>query len=172
MFFIWRQLGFIYSVLLKNIFQQMNWVTELWNAIFFFFLLTLSLILWMICKRLLRFCSKRGLSNMFWAASPSSEKCEFYKVRECLSLRYCSEEEHGLWASRAWINIMEFTAPHSSQLLSVRETVSDSVVSNSLWPHGLQPARLLCPWNSPGKKGMANHSRYSWLENSKDKGAW
>ena len=23
---------------------------------------------------------------------------------------------------------------------------SRSVVSNSLWPHGLQPARLLCPW--------------------------
>ena len=26
-----------------------------------------------------------------------------------------------------------------------------SVISDSLWLHGLQPARLLCPWNSPGK---------------------
>ena len=26
-----------------------------------------------------------------------------------------------------------------------------SVVSNSSWPHGLQPTRLLCPWDSPGK---------------------
>ena len=26
-----------------------------------------------------------------------------------------------------------------------------SVVSNSLQPHGLQPTRLLCPWDSPGK---------------------
>ena len=26
-----------------------------------------------------------------------------------------------------------------------------SVMSNSLQPYGLQPARLLCPWNSPGK---------------------
>ena len=26
------------------------------------------------------------------------------------------------------------------------------VVSNSLQPYGLQPARLLCPWDSPGKK--------------------
>ena len=26
-----------------------------------------------------------------------------------------------------------------------------SVVSDSLWPHGLKPARLLCPWNFPGK---------------------
>ena len=30
--------------------------------------------------------------------------------------------------------------------------VSRSVVSKSLQPHGLQPARLLCLWNSPGKK--------------------
>ena len=29
--------------------------------------------------------------------------------------------------------------------------VSHSLVSNSLWPHGLQPARLLCPRNSSGK---------------------
>ena len=26
-----------------------------------------------------------------------------------------------------------------------------SVMSNSWWPYGLEPARLLCPWNSPGK---------------------
>ena len=25
------------------------------------------------------------------------------------------------------------------------------VVSDSLWPHGLRPARLLCLWHSPGK---------------------
>ena len=29
--------------------------------------------------------------------------------------------------------------------------ISCSVVSNSLRPHGLQTARLLCPWNSTGK---------------------
>ena len=28
--------------------------------------------------------------------------------------------------------------------------VSHSVVSNSLWPQGLGPTRLLCPWDSPG----------------------
>ena len=31
------------------------------------------------------------------------------------------------------------------------ESVSHSVMSNPLRPHGLQPTRLLCPWNSPGK---------------------
>ena len=29
--------------------------------------------------------------------------------------------------------------------------LSRSVVSESLQPHRLQPARLLCPWSSPGK---------------------
>ena len=29
--------------------------------------------------------------------------------------------------------------------------LSHSVVSASLCPHGLQPVRLLCPWDSPGK---------------------
>ena len=31
------------------------------------------------------------------------------------------------------------------------ESVSHSDMFNSLQPHGLQPSRLLCPWNSPGK---------------------
>ena len=30
-------------------------------------------------------------------------------------------------------------------------SISHSVVSDSLWPHGPQPTRLLCPWNSPDK---------------------
>ena len=30
--------------------------------------------------------------------------------------------------------------------------LSHSVVSNSLQPHGLEPTRFLCPWDSPGKK--------------------
>ena len=36
-----------------------------------------------------------------------------------------------------------FTKEHMS--------VSCSVVSNSLQPHGLSPTRFLCPWGSPGK---------------------
>ena len=33
-----------------------------------------------------------------------------------------------------------------------------SVVSDSLWPHGLQPTRLLHPWDFPGKStGMGWH---------------
>ena len=41
-------------------------------------------------------------------------------------------------------------------------TVSVSVcvcvcVSDSLQPHGLEPARLLCPWDSPGKNTVGCH---------------
>ena len=46
--------------------------------------------------------------------------------------------------------------PHGA---SGKESVSHSVVSYSLWPHGLQAARLLCPWNSPGKNtGVGCHA--------------
>ena len=34
-----------------------------------------------------------------------------------------------------------------------------SVVSSSSWPHGPWPARLLCPWDSPGKNtGVGSHA--------------
>ena len=35
--------------------------------------------------------------------------------------------------------------------MQVSESSGRLVVSNSLWPQGLEPAKLLCPWNSPGK---------------------
>ena len=41
----------------------------------------------------------------------------------------------------------------------ISESVNRLDVSNSLQSHGLQPARLLCPWNSPGKNtGVGCHS--------------
>ena len=37
--------------------------------------------------------------------------------------------------------------------------LSHSAVSDSLWPCGLQPARLLCPWDSPGNNtGVGCHA--------------
>ena len=39
------------------------------------------------------------------------------------------------------------------------ESVSHSIVPNSLQDHGLYPARLLCPWDSPGKDtGVSCHA--------------
>ena len=38
-------------------------------------------------------------------------------------------------------------------------SVSSSVMSDSLRPYGLEPERLLCPWNSAGKNnGVGSHS--------------
>ena len=43
--------------------------------------------------------------------------------------------------------------------LSSYRSASRSVVSDSLRPHGVWPARLLCPWDSPGKiTGLDCHS--------------
>ena len=46
---------------------------------------------------------------------------------------------------------------------------SHSVMSDSLWPHGLQPTRLLCPSDFPGKStGVGCHcllrQRMRWLD--------
>ena len=41
-----------------------------------------------------------------------------------------------------------------------------SFLSDSLWPHGLKPARLLCPWDSPdnntGVVAMSSSRGSSW----------
>ena len=51
--------------------------------------------------------------------------------------------------------------PHCRQILYHQKPErkwSHSVVSDSLWPHGLLPARLLCPWDCPGKNtGVGCH---------------
>ena len=49
---------------------------------------------------------------------------------------------------------------------------SRSVVSNSPWPHGLQPTRLLHPWDFPGKStGVGCHGRQQNREgNKREKG--
>ena len=39
------------------------------------------------------------------------------------------------------------------------ESVSHSVMSDSLWPHELLPSRFLCPWDFPGRNtGVGSHS--------------
>ena len=45
-----------------------------------------------------------------------------------------------------------------SQLCMCVWVLSHSVLSDSLWSHGLQPVRLLCLWDSPGKNaGVGCH---------------
>ena len=47
----------------------------------------------------------------------------------------------------------------SQHSFNVCVCVSCSVGSDSSWPHEMQSARLLCPWNSPGENtGVDKHS--------------
>ena len=44
-------------------------------------------------------------------------------------------------------------------------------MSDSLWPHGLYPTRLLCPWGSPGKNtGVGCHVAISFSRRSSPSG--
>ena len=48
-----------------------------------------------------------------------------------------------------------------------------SVVSASLWPCGLQPTRLLCPWDSPGKNtGVGCHALLQGIFPSQGSNLW
>ena len=54
--------------------------------------------------------------------------------------------------------------PHSAmnELGSRSESESSSVLSDSLRPHGLQPTRLLHPWDFPGKSTGVGCHRLLW----------
>ena len=57
-----------------------------------------------------------------------------------------------------WTHQLTFYFPiiHSTVQCSAVHAVS--VMSESLWPHGLEPTRFLHPWNSPGKnRGVGCH---------------
>ena len=56
------------------------------------------------------------------------------------------------WKSLVTIEMqIKTTTRYHLILFSINKCVSRSVVPNSLRPHGLQPTRLLCPWDFPGK---------------------
>ena len=60
---------------------------------------------------------------------------------------------------RSWRLLFLDVCTCNSYDVCVCVCVSHSVISNSLWPHGLSPTRLLCPWGSPGKNtGVGCHS--------------
>ena len=91
-----------------------------------------------------------------WQPTPVFLPGEFYGQRSLVgySSRGHKKVRHD-WAT----NILTFTdtTPPTLHLYSVTLGVclscvlSCSVVSVSLQPHGLQPARLLCLWDPPGK---------------------
>ena len=74
----------------------------------------------------------------------------FSRVRLCATRKMAAHQApSSLGSSRQehWSGL-PFPSPMSE---SEKWKSSRSVVSNSLWPHGLQPTRLLGPWDFPGK---------------------
>ena len=62
---------------------------------------------------------------------------------------------HGVAESRTWLSDWTELKLHMSEWT----WVTNSVMSDSLRSHGLEPARLLCLWNSPGKNtGVGGYS--------------
>ena len=75
---------------------------------------------------------------------------------------------HASWSTRELLNISQahsmlletidkipwtwsISLLKSSYIFLLLLLLSCSIMSDSLWPHGLQSTRLLCPWDFPGK---------------------
>ena len=77
------------------------------------------------------------------------------------------EEQEQMWNPKLILNYkiiitiieLNFSKIKYLSYLMWKCNVRHSVMSDSLWFHGLQPARLLCPWNCPGKNtGVGCHA--------------
>ena len=81
-----------------------------------------------------------------WTASA----CHLREEKEYCPSEQCSRN-HSSESQEIW-NLSPILLLHES------ESVNCSVMSNSLWPHGVWPTRFLCPWNSPDKNtGVGCH---------------
>ena len=102
---------------------------EKFDALFFFFLILLTV----AASKLLQSCPT------LWDPISAAHQAP-------LSLGF-SRHEH-------WSGLPFPSSMHESE----KWKWSRSVVSDSLRPHGLQPTRLLCPWDFPGKStGVGCH---------------
>ena len=76
-----------------------------------------------------------------WAAIFSPRGSSWPRDRTSLSWVFCIEQVYSL----------PTVPPGKPLFIHVCAVLSCSGTSDSLWAHGLQPASLLCSWNSPGK---------------------
>ena len=61
---------------------------------------------------------------------------------------------HGV--AKSWTQLSDFSFSQGARCCVCEVS---SVMSDSLWPDGLWPSRLLCPWASPGKNtGVGCHA--------------
>ena len=106
----------------------------------------------------------KGLSMAFKASWLWSNYSRAYHLPAQTPGTVCSGHSHSFMP---FLSFLFFKMPHPpapapdqifflnlmkpSSFWKGSESVSHLAMSDCLWPHGLQPVRLLCPWNSPGK---------------------
>ena len=104
-------------------------------------------------------CEKHALSSQ-WKPSRTQAAAAAKLLQSCLTL--CDPTDGsppgspvpGILQART----LEWVGISFSNAWSEKWKWSRSVVSDSQWPHGLQPTRLLCPWDFPGKStGVGCH---------------
>ena len=134
-------------------------------AIVFFFLPQIFAVLILSCRSHLRFSQRPVLITQVEVA-PQSRPVPFvlflsqYSVLPCISLfpswlcylSSSSDCEHH--ETRDIFCVVQGCCLHAWDSAPYYVYVSRSVVSNSLWPHGLYPSRPLCPWDFPGKNKL------------------
>ena len=102
----------------------------------------------------LHYCLTQLLSHPRWRPQPLSHT----------ALVPCSSSPR----SETWgdpdglcqVNILQVSLLSRLHHVCVCICLVPSVLSDAMWPSGLQPAQLLCPWDSPGKNtGVACHAQ-------------
>ena len=152
---------------LHNISLLLECISLVFPCAFFFFLTD---IYWFILTTLGSFwdlrswtkywtrvsCSRGRESPLLehWGILPPSVLCPYFYWNKTGPLLVCKAPQTSPLGSI-------FLVPSLLQRFSKweeSESVIHSVVSDCVWPHRLQPPRLLCPWDSPGKNtGVACH---------------
>ena len=88
---------------------------------------------------------KKVMHALFLFLNYTVQNCRTWKIKVLWKLTFWRQAVLTVSRMNFW---WFYCIRHMHELCSVHAC---SVVSNSLRPHGLQPSRLLCPWDSPGK---------------------
>ena len=104
----------------------------------------------------LRRCGTAGLHTLLLLLS------RFSRVQLCATPQTAAHQAPpplGFFRQEHWSGLPFPSPVHESE----KWKWSRSVVSHSSRPHGLQPTRLLCPWDFPGKRtGVGCHCLLRW----------
>ena len=127
-------------------------------------------------------CLRWDLTQAHWCPYKKKKLAQTVKVAICKPRREASQESnlptHWLWTASlqscekkiSVLQVLPYSAGNSAQCYVVAWTgaefggellmllFSSYIMSDSFWPHGLEPTRLLCPWDFPGKStGVGCH---------------